>query len=386
MNRRTWTGVVVVASAASALLAAIACSSSSLPPAAAVSTGGQCATSPGEFPIANCVPYPSDAQVCNSPALNCPTTPCTAGSPCLAMGSDNSGQTTASLRIRKLNVTAPPPLATLFTQQAVIDKGINLYDPAPPAAQTGCGESGDGTFNWLIQFNTMTHEVTTGGGAPTKDPFGLGYCFVDTMIEGLNVKPVTVKTTQNSDGSFTSDPLPKLYVPIFIAAGQTGANGKSVIVLPLTNSKVENVLLSDSNNCIGSYNANAVTPYPKATYCTDDPTSCVRWTTAGSLGGYITLSEADQVLVPQLGESLCVLLTGGSSIDTSNPNEKTCKKDASGIIAKGDFCSTTQKAGGCQDAFWLAATFAASAAKIVAPNQDSCKGVPIGGASDAGGQ
>ena len=103
------------------------------------------------------------------------------------------------------------------------------------------------------------------------------------------------------------------------------------------------------------------------------------WTTAASLGGYITLTEANTVPVPQLSESLCVLLTGASSVDTSNPNEKTCKKDAGGnIIAKGDFCSTTQAPGGCQDSFWFAATFAASAAKIVAPNQPACQGVPIG--------
>jgi hypothetical protein len=158
-------------------------------------------------------------------------------------------------------------------------------------------------------------------------------------------------------------------------------------VLPLSNAKVQNVTLSDNNNCIGSYNADAVTPLAKTTYCTDDPTSCVRWTTAGSLGGSMTLAEADQVLVPQLSESLCVLLTGGSSVDTSNPNEKTCKKDSSGkIVAQGDYCSTSQKAGDCQDSFWLASTFAASAAKIVAPNADLCKGVPIGGSSDAGGQ
>ena len=378
-RRTTWscTGAVIATSALGALLAAMACSSSSSTPAVSVGggAGGQCATSPGTYPIANCVPYPPDAQACNSPALNCPTTPCTASSPCLAMGADNSSASTASLRIRKLNVTAPPALATAFVQKAVIDQGINLHNQ--------CGEAGDGTFSWLIQVDPTTHKVTTGGAAPTTDPFGTGYCFVNTNIEGLAVQPVTVDTIANADGSFTSAVLPKLYVPIFIVATQMNAMGKSVIVLPLTNAKVENVTLSENNNCIGNYNADAIDQVTGTT-CYDDPTSCVRWTTAGSLGGYITLAEADLVFVPQLSESLCVLLTGGALVDTSNPNEKTCKKDSSGnILSKGDFCSTSQKAGGCQDSFWLAATFAASAAKIVAANQPSCMGAPIG---DAGGQ
>ena len=42
-----------------------------------------------------------------------------------------------------------------------------------------------------------------------------------------------------------------------------------------------------------------------------------------------------------------------------------CATDSMGnIVAKGDFCSTTDAPGGCQDSYWLAATFAASAAKI----------------------
>ena len=293
MKRRTWTGVVIAASAVSALLTAMACSSSSSTPPVSVGggAGGQCATSPGTYPLPNCVPYPPDAQMCNSPALDCPTMPCTSGSSCLAMGVDNTGASTASLRIRKLNVTAPGPLATLFVQKAVIDQGINLHD--------FCGEGGDGTFSWLIQVDTTTHDFTTGGAAPTTDPFGQGYCFVNTMIEGLNVQPIHVKTTTNSDGSFTSELIPKLYVPIFIPSTQTGAMGKTVIVLPLSNAKVENVTLSDNNNCIGAYNADAVTPLAGGNTCTDDPTSCVRWTTGGSLGGSMTLAEADQVLVPQ---------------------------------------------------------------------------------------
>jgi hypothetical protein len=329
------------------------------------SSSGQCISSPGAFPAASCVPYPPDAQTCNSPPLACPTGPCTAASPCLAMGADNTGQTTASLRIRKLDVTAPPALATAFVQRAVFDQGVDLANL--------CGEGGDGTFSWLLQLDTATHALTTGGAAPTTDPFGTGYCFVNTNVEGFTVSPVTVSTTQNACGSFTSDVIPKFYMPMFVAGSPT-----AVILLPLTSARMEDVTLSESNNCIGNYNPDAINQVSGST-CYDDPSICVRWSTAGSLGAYITLVEADQVVVPQLSESLCVLLTGGSAVDTSNPNEKVCQKDAGGnIVAKGDFCSTTDAPGGCQDSVWFAATFAASAAKIVAPNQPACRGVPIG--------
>ena len=285
------------------------------------------------------------------------------------MGADNSSQTAANLRIRKLNVTAPTTLASVFVQKAVFDQSVDL--------KSLCGEGGDGTFSWLIQLDTVTHALTTGGAAPTDNPFTTGYCFVDTNIEGFAVAPVTLSTTQNAGGSFASAVIPKLYVPMFVASSTSGTQ---VIVLPLTNAKMEDVVLSDNDNCIGNYNPDAVTPMTGSSTCLDDPTSCARWTTAGSFGGCITLAEADRVLVPQLAESLCVLLTAGSSVDSSNPNEKTCKKDGGGnIIAQGDFCSTTGVPGGCQDSYWFAATFAASAAKIVAPNQPACQGVPIDG-------
>jgi hypothetical protein len=53
-----------------------------------------------------------------------------------------------------------------------------------------------------------------------------------------------------------------------------------------------------------------------------------------------------------------------------------CSKDASGkITAMGDYCSQSNSAGGCADSFWLAATIAASAAKINDGSHDpACNG------------
>jgi hypothetical protein len=80
--------------------------------------------------------------------------------------------------------------------------------------------------------------------------------------------------------------------------------------------------------------------------------------------------------IPQLAESLCVLLQPNATVDTSNPNEKRCQTDASGHVeATGDFCSMTDMPGGCADSVWFSAVFAASAAKIsTTPNQPDCMG------------
>lgn len=363
MVTRTWLGGLVATAITGGLLAVIACSGiDPTPPVPAGGAGGLCATSPGEFPIADCTDYQPDAAMCNSTALACNTSPCDSSSPCLALA-DNSGKSTASLRIRKLNVTAPPKLSSAFVQAGVIDKGINLHNI--------CGEQGDGTFSWLFQFDTTTGSVTTGGAAPDQVPQFMGYCFVKSTVGGLNVQPVTVSTMKNPYGSISTGVIPKLYVPIF-APGNT-AGTYQTIILPLSGAQVKNVTLSNNNNCVGSYNPDAVTP--QMGYCSDDPSSCARWNTAGSLGGYITLEDADTVFVPQLSESLCVLLTGGTSVDTTDPNEKKCGRDSSHkIIPTGDFCSTSDKAGGCADSFWLAATLAASAVNIVAANQPYCMG------------
>lgn len=353
MRLGIWTvgGAVACALGAAAFFGG--CVSRKIPPAPPSSAGGSggggaCAASPGSFPPPNC---DNTDESCPPPATACPTTPCTGTSPCLAMA-DNTGKTTDDLRIRKLNITAPPALALGFIQAGVIDQGINL--------KSFCGEGGDGSFSWLIRFDPTNGKVTTGGAPPTDDPFNAGYCFVKATLGGLPVAPVTINMTKGSDGSWASDVIDKLYVPIYVHG-----DPNNVVVLPLTKSKVTGVTLSTDGNCIGSYNANGVTaPSPTGVCLDQDPSSCQRWHTAGSLGGYITLKEAEGVQVQDLGKTLCVLLTQGS--DTTNGG-KNCATDAQGnVTAKGDFCSTTDSAATstCADAFWLAATFAASAAKI----------------------
>jgi hypothetical protein len=369
MESLTWKGVAAVAGGVAgvgALVAAVfACSSSSVPPPPPTgAASGECQADAGQFPAPNCVTYPPSQQSCAASPLMCNTSPCTSGSPCLAMGVDNSGKSVADLRIRRLDVSAPPALAKPFVQKLVLNQGIDLHGQ--------CGEGGDGTFSWLIQLDTANNKVTTGGAPPTMDPFNQGYCFVNATIGGLPIAPVTVSMTKASDGTWSSGTIPKLNVPIY-------PPGKPpvVIVLPISGGQVKGVTLSSDNNCIGSYNPNAITGNNgPLNSCTDDISSCDRWITGGSIGGYITLEEADQVLVPQLSESLCVLLTGGVDTMLGPTGEKLCARVNGQIKDKGDYCSNPAGPGGCQDSYWLAAAFAASAAKISAtPNQPDCMGV-----------
>jgi hypothetical protein len=282
----------------------------------------------------------------------------------------------ADLRIRKLHITAPPSLVmapTYFLQTSIIDQGVNL--------KSACGEGGDGSFSWLVHFDVANKQVTTGGAPPTSDPFNVGYCFVKEKIAGLDVRSVTVAVTQGTDGTWTSETIPKLYVPIYVHG-----MADNVVVLPLTNATVERVTLSPDGNCIGSFNPIGVGSPDGMGVCADqDPSGCVRWHTAGALGGFITLLEADDVFIQDLQKSLCVLLTKGTSLDTSGTH---CGRDASGnLTATGDYCSTTNAPGGCSDSFWLAATFSASAAKINDGSQDpACNGSGVVGMDGGPGQ
>lgn len=316
---------------------------------------------PGNFPPANCDPTPNACPSAMDPT--CTIDPkCGSTKTCLPMA-DNSKSSTLDLRIRRLYATAPAKLTDL--QKIIIDKGINL------PSKLGCGEAGDGAFNWLVRIDKTSKTLTTGGAPPSSDPFGLGYCFYKSTVKGVGaVGPSSAKLNFKSDTLVESDPIDRLNVPIFV-----GGDVNNVVVLPITKAVVKDVALSTDGNCIGSFNAPALGPS-----CVDtDPDQCSRWHTGGTIGGYITLEDADHVNVDLLNETLCILLAGVSP----KPQDGKCPRDGAGKIqAKGDYCSTSGKAGDCADSFWLSATFAAAAVKI---NDGStvaaCQG---GGGSDAG--
>jgi hypothetical protein len=324
--------------------------------------GGGCKVQPGELPPADCDSSDNECTggICTSGTKCCRIEPkCGDPNTCLPIG-DNTGKSVLDLRIRRLNVATPPNLAEPFIQNVVVTKNIDLLANGK-GGTPACGEDGQGSFNWLLRIDKAAGTMIT-GGAPPSDDFTKGYCFFNQTVGTLAVAPATVKVTFHGD-TFDSEAIPKLNVPIFV-----GGNVKNAVILPITDAVLKNVTLSNDDNCIGNFNGAAL-----ANDCSEDSTACQKWKTAGAIGGYITLEEADQVDVRDLASSLCVVLT-----KERDPNNK-CPRDGAGkITPTGDFCSTSKKAGDCQDSFWLGVTFAASAAKITdGAGVPECQSTPI---------
>ncbi|MEZ4312324.1 MAG: hypothetical protein R3F14_30205 [Polyangiaceae bacterium] len=256
---------------------------------------------------------------------------------------DNAGQSTFALRMAQLTLEKPAALTNPVVA-GLIETGVtmNLKD---------CNLTGDGTFSWLMEFDTATGKLKTGGAEPAADPTA-GYCFVNSTLGGVPVSPITVDAKPDASGKFSVATGDNVTVPIFL--GSTS----DFVLLPLRDAKLINVTLSGDQNCIGKYNADTLLPEDSC-----EPSGDVsRYTDAGTLDAYITLEDADGVIVSSLKQSLCILLPGDAG-DGGDP--KKCSRDADGnIVAKGDWCSTTNSAGGCQDAFKLGAQFAASAVKV----------------------
>jgi hypothetical protein len=317
-----------------------------------------CEIDAGLLPSATC-DGTNNPTGCNDVKPGCdiePAAQCGDKNTCLPMA-DNTGKTTLDLRIRRLNVFSPATLAQPFVEKAIVDKGVNLQQ---------CGEGGDGSFNWLVRIDKSASTIRTGGAPPTADPFGLGFCFADTTSGAIHIQPVTAKYMAAQDGTLVTEMIPKLNVPIWLHGDRN-----TLVILPLTQVIIKGVQVSPEGNCIGSFNYAHVNAD-----CTDSREDCARWTPAGSLGGFITLEEADGVELADLGgKSLCVLLTGKTS--TTDPLK--CPRDGSGkISATGDYCSSPAGPGGCLDSYWLSATFAASAVKINdGSGDDLCKGGTI---------
>ena len=324
-------------------------------PAEALGGGGACAATPGTLPAPNC--DISDNKCEDRPGCVIDEAKCGSKSTCLPIG-DNKGKDVENFRIRRLNIATPEALAGPLIQDTVVTLNISL-------AAKECAEQGKGLFTWLMQVDRKNNTLTTGGAPPPDDPFGMGFCFARFDLGATKIAPITTKVAFEGDTFHSLEPQ-KLGIPIFI-----DQRIESVIVLPITDVKVEGVTISDDGNCIGHLNTLALDQN-----CMDD-SLCEKWQTAGSLGGYITLEEADAVKIAVLNnKSLCAFLSG---------EIESCSRDGSGKITyQGDFCSKDKQPGSCADSVWLAATFAASAAKIFdgAGTVPGCSGVSTG--TDAG--
>jgi hypothetical protein len=288
------------------------------------------------------------------PAACAPSAACTApDKTCLGLV-DNNGKTSFGLRMSELDLTSPKALITGVVGN-VVAGSITPNDVA-------CNLDGRATFSWLLQFDTTAGTLKTGGARPVADAT-TGYSFDDEMIDqGANtfhVQPVTFNARPDASGNFAVTTGTDLIVPIFLDAA-----GSTTILLPLHQARIAMGTLSSDNNCIGSYNASTLDP---ANSCQPDSTH-PQFTTAGEVDGYMTLEEADTVIISALSQSLCVVLSGdANTYGRTDGANIVCARDPSNkIIYKGKWCSTTNAAAtaGCADAEQLLGHFAASSVLI----------------------
>lgn len=274
------------------------------------------------------------------------------GNACMAKA-DFSAEAITQLRMTSHQVKSPEALAAPMMQVTIITEKSTLDEPA-------CNLNGKGQFNYLMQVDTGKKELTLGGGVPQAlvGPTLDGTCWAQFTepTSGLEVKQYSAPYTEA--GGELSATFDKFVMPIYL---ENKADLDSVVLVPLHEMTFK-AKLSDDKNCVGRY---APELLDKGLSCqpTDDQFA---WEAAGSYEGYITVEEADKVMVVTLGETLCVVLTGdpkkwkGTSQDCKTSTGYT----STGAMPKGDWCSTTNSAGGCQDSWKLSIGFAAQAIKI----------------------
>lgn len=287
---------------------------------------------------------PTGGATCVPTDPACPALDVT--SDCLGLV-DNSGKDEFALRLSQLEISAPAVLASPAVKSIVAD-GVNINLPA-------CNIPGDGTFSFILQFNRTSGKLLAGGAFPEASPAD-GYCFVDDAVN--NVAPVEVDSNLNADGTFSTAPLPLVTMPIYLDLEATSA-----VYLPLREAEISSALLSSDQNCIGRFNGDGLQPVNN---CLPNAEKGIDYYINGaSLDGYITLEEADTVVVDVLKQSLCVLLSDDVNQFGDDGDPKRCTRDANGdIIFQGDWCSTSNSADGCKDAVKLAAKLAASSVAV----------------------
>lgn len=291
-----------------------------------------------------------------------PDVGCEAGTGCPAVVSeciafaDNAASTKFAVRISQLTIEAPPALTNELVVN-LITKGITLNYPSCAAATGDPIFTGDGTFSWILEIDKQNGELRTGGAKLEPDP-NKGYCFVNETIQSFPVAPFTVPLPVGGDGSFATMGTKAVTVPIYTDP----KDASKVILLPLRGVRIFDGKLSADNNCVGTYNGANLDP---VNLCKPEATVPL-FNNGAKLDGYITLEDADAVVIPELdNKTLCWLIA-----DAGNRGATNCNRDAGNLITyKGDWCAGATpddpgSAGGCGDSVKLAASFAASAATV----------------------
>jgi hypothetical protein len=265
---------------------------------------------------------------------------------------DNKDAQQFGLRMSQIVISKPDTLAAATFVGKTVAGGVAYQNSA-------CFLEGQGTFSWLLYADTVKGTLCTGGAKPVANP-AQGYTFVkETITQGgkdFKVAPFEVPIDLSKPKIDTMMPL-DIIVPVYTDITDL----TKTVLLPLKKARIFDAELSADHNCMGTFNAegldplNNCLPYPEEGQFT--------FTTGGRLEGYITLEDADSVIVELANASLCKLITNQGS--GQMPDK--CARDANGKITyKGDWCDATNAAADatCADAVKLSAEFAASAVKI----------------------
>lgn len=282
------------------------------------------------------------------------TAACVTADPACVAIVDNKDLKQFGLRMSQILINKPASLGPAKFVGKTVAGGVSWKRPDCYLA----GDAEGGTFSWIALIDLDTNTVCTGGAKPPAKPED-GYSFVNEMImqggKTFDIKPIKFSSPELAMGKFSVADGQDIIVPIYTAEG-------GVILLPLREARITEATLSSNNNCVGSFNGTGLDPLNN---CLPLPSeNQFSFNNAGKLEGYITLEDADSIVVDLAKASLCALLTEDG--DGAMPTSK-CKRDAMGKIAyKGDWCDATNAAADatCADAVQLAADFAASAVKI----------------------
>jgi hypothetical protein len=329
--------------------AALACGGSEDEEAGTTGTGGS-----GGGGTAECKPTLPDCYVAG---------PDGAGNECLAKA-DFSGADVTTLRVSSHQVASPTALAQPFVQDSVISKKSALKEPE-------CNIDGLGQFNLLMSVDTAQKTVTLGGGVPQEllGPAKDGTCwasFTDPQ-SSIEVKPISAPYTET--GGELKAEFDYFVMPIYL---EDKANDDSYVLVPL-HEMTFSATLSADKNCVGRYAAETLSP----DFSCQPAQGEFSWEPGGRYEGYITVEEADGVFVFSLGQTLCVVLSGDPAKWKGTENSCVTNTTAPGTLPKGDWCSTTNSAGGCQDSWRLVIDVAAQAIDINGnydPANGNCSG------------
>jgi hypothetical protein len=271
---------------------------------------------------------------------------------CLATA-DAAAAPVFGLRMSHIGLTAPAALTT-GAVQSIFEQSTVLNLPA-------CGLGGGGLFNWLLRFDG-SGALTTGAAAPVANPAS-GYSFLGGAITlggvSFDVSPGTLQAPFGPTCDIESTAV-DVNLPFY-----GDASGTLMTLFPLHALRFSSTTITPDHNCIGSYNTAGLSP---ASQCQPDA-SHPQWIDGGNFAAFIVLEEADTVLVPELNETLCLLIAGGPSMQGTlgGTTMQACARgENNAIAAQGDWCSTTDApaSAGCADAMRFAGSFAASGTAI----------------------